>query len=66
MVLLATISKDTLILDASTIDAATARQVGEGCGRDGCRFYGHTGLGRGSGSGSRHPRLYVRGYGQRF
>ena len=27
--LLATISKDTLILDASTIDAATARQVGE-------------------------------------
>ena len=36
--LLAKISKDTLILDASTIDAATARQVGEAAAEMGIDF----------------------------
>ena len=36
--LLATIPKDTLILDASTIDAATARQVGEAAADVGIDF----------------------------
>jgi len=36
--LLATIPKDTLILDASTIDAATARQVGEAAAEMGIDF----------------------------
>ena len=36
--LLAKVSKDTLILDASTIDAATARQVGEAAAEIGIDF----------------------------
>lgn len=36
--LLAKVSKDTLILDASTIDAATARQVGEAAAEIGINF----------------------------
>ena len=58
--LLAKVPTDTLILDASTIDAATARQVGEAAAELGNRFHGYPGIGGCGGGRGRYARLYVR------
>ena len=66
--LLATISKDTLILDASTIDAATARQVGDAAAEMGIDFMDTPVSGgvAAAAAGTSPTALYCRGYGQCF
>ena len=63
--LLATIPKDTLILDASTIDAATARQVGDAAAEMGIDFM-DTPVSGGVAARQPAPRLYVRGTASAF